>query len=193
MAYKVGDVFYLGLDATITAAGTGATTAQLDLSAYINPIPAKGRGSGLAIYKVHYDVSPSTTGGEGMKLAETGAFRGGLVAGAGLGNNATGVVTPTGVQQPSAENALAIFGFDYYGPKSTVANASTPGGMFRSTYLEPSKEVPYIVVRDNVCLVLEMIDLSPSVADMTVNMRLECEVVTLTSQFMTQLLRTQTV
>ena len=42
-------------------------------------------------------------------------------------------------------------------------------------------------------LVLEGIDGSNMLADATVNMRLECEVVTLTSQFMTQLLRTQTV
>ncbi len=156
MSYKVGDVFYLSLDATITKATAGATTAQLDLSAYINPIPAKGRGSGLAIYKVHYDVSPSTTGGEGMDVSEAGAFRGGLVAGAGLGNNATGVVTPTGVQQPSAGNALTVYGFDYYGPASCAANASPPAAPLQTTYLEPSTEVPYIVVRDNVVWFLKV-------------------------------------
>ena len=60
MTYNVKDVFYLDLTMTMPT-GTAATksnTAQLDLSAYIDPI-ARGRskGTGLAIYKVQYAVS----------------------------------------------------------------------------------------------------------------------------------------
>ena len=55
MAYDLKSVFYLDTTATITAATTGAGSAQLDLSAYIDPI-ARGRtkGTGLAIYKAHF-------------------------------------------------------------------------------------------------------------------------------------------
>ena len=54
MAYDLKNVFYLDTEATITAATVGAGSAQLDLSAYVDPI-ARGRqkGTGLAIYKVH--------------------------------------------------------------------------------------------------------------------------------------------
>ena len=53
MAYNVKDVFYLSTSATIAASTANGGSAQLDLSAYIDPI-ARGRtkGTGLAIYKV---------------------------------------------------------------------------------------------------------------------------------------------
>ena len=192
MAYDIKNVFFLDVQATITAAANGMTSAQLDLSAYINPISrGKSRGTGLAIYKCHYDVGGSVTGGEPVIMDEDGFFRGGIVAGAGLGNSATGVKASTRSQQPSASNALAVFGFDFYGPASTVANASTPGGMFRNTYLEPSKEVPYVVVRDNVCMVLEQGNDMKN--DTTVSIRLECAQITLDQSTLNQLLRTQTV
>jgi hypothetical protein len=192
MAYDIKNVFFLDAQATITLGTAGMTSAQLDLSAYIDPI-ARGRvkGTGLAIYKVHYDVAASVTGGEPVLMTESGFFRGGVVAGAGLGNSATGAKASARAQQPSASNALAVMGFDYYGPKSTVANASTPGGMFRTTYLEPSKDVPYVVVRDNVCLVLEQG--ANMIADTTVSIRLECAQITLDQATLNQLLRTQTV
>jgi len=192
MAYDIKNVFFLDMQATIDSGTAGMTSAQLELSAYIDPISRnRAKGTGLAIYKVHYDVSSSITGGEPMIAAEAGIIRGGIVAGAGLGNSATGVKTADRAQQPSASNALAVYGFDYYGPKSTIANASTPGGMFRTTFLEPSKEVPYVVVRDNVCLVLEQG--ANMTANATVSIRLECAQVTLDQATLNQLLRTQTV
>ena len=113
MSYDLKNVFYLDTRATIASGTAGATTSQLDLSAYIDPI-ARGRqkGTGLAIYKVHWAASPSTTNGEAFAVAEAGVFRAGLVAGAGLGDNATGVVTPTGAQQPGVTNPLTVSGFD---------------------------------------------------------------------------------
>jgi len=194
MAYDLKNVFYLDIEQTIAATTAGNTTTQLDLSAYIDPI-ARGRtkGTGLAIYKVHYSVSDTSEGYKPMSVADTGSFRAGLVAGAGLGTNATGVVALTGTANaPTANNALAIMGFDWYGAKTTVANASTPGGeTFTKTFLEPSKEVPYVIVRDNLCVVstieTNMINVS------YISFRLECAQVTLDQATLNQLLRTQTV
>ena len=57
MAYDLKNVFYLDTEATISKTTAGAGSAQLDLSAYVDPI-ARGRqkGTGLAIYKVHYSI-----------------------------------------------------------------------------------------------------------------------------------------
>jgi hypothetical protein len=189
MTYDVKNVFYLDVQATIAATTAGMTSAQLDLSAYIDPI-ARGRtkGTGLAIYKCHYDTSPSVSGGEALAVAEAGVYRAGIVAGAGLGNVATGAGTADRSQQPSASNPLAVFAWDFYGPTSIAAKNSVGMNM---TYLEPSKDVPYIVVRDNVCLVIEQqVNMT---AAATVSMRLECAQITLDQATLNQLLRTQTV
>ena len=65
MTYNVKNVFYLDvtLGMPTATATTKSNTAQLDLSAYIDPI-ARGRskGTGLAIYKVHYAVSGTGEG-----------------------------------------------------------------------------------------------------------------------------------
>jgi len=192
MAYDIKNVFFLDVQATITLGKPGMTSAQLDLSAYIDPI-ARGRtkGTGLAIYKCHYDTSPSITGGEAVVATEAGIYRAGIVAGAGLGNNATEATTADRSQQPSASNPLAVFGWDWYGPTSMAGITSTPGGFATTTYLEPSKEVPYVVVRDNVCLVIEQA--ANMTVDTTVSMRLECAQITLDQATLNQLLRTQTV
>ena len=193
MSYDLKNVFFLDVSATVTASTGGATTAQLDLSAYIDPI-ARGRtkGTGLAIYRCQYNMSGSSTGGEAIAIAEDGILRAGIVAGAGLGNNATGVVTPTAAQQPASQNALAVHGFDFYGPKANTTNTamSSPTGA-GVTYLSPTKEVPYVVVRDNVCLVIEM--KADANANITVGYRLECAQVSLDQATLNQLLRTQTV
>ena len=57
MAYDLKNVFYLDTEATITKDTAGGGSAQLDLSAYIDPI-ARGRqkGTGLAVYKAHFAV-----------------------------------------------------------------------------------------------------------------------------------------
>ena len=189
MAYDIKSVFYLDTRATISSGTAGATTAQLDLSAYIDPI-ARGRqkGTGLGIYKVHWAASPSTTNGEAFAVAEAGVFRAGLVAGAGLGDNATGVVTPAGAQQPGVTNPLTVSGFDFYGPTSIAAKNSV--GMYIK-YVDPSEKVPYVVVRDNVCMVIEQqVNMT---ANATVGCRIECTIITLDQSTLNQLLRTQTV
>jgi len=192
MAYDIKNVFYLDTELTMpTASGAGtANTVQLDLSAYIDPI-ARGRtkGTGLAIYKVHYSISGTSEGKQPVGMTATGSFRCGLIAGAGLGTQAGATLSGT-ANQATANNPLAVMGFDYYTPKSSIANASVPGPLNR-TFLEPSKEVPYVCVRDNVCAVATM-----SVAMSTlsyVSFRLECAQITLDQATLNQLLRTQTV
>ena len=174
---------------TATSAGE-SNTVQLDLSSYIDPI-ARGRskGTGLAIYKVHYSVSSSSEGGKPDVVTQAGSFRGGIIAGAGFGNQAGATLTGE-ASFPSPNNALAVMGFDYYGAKATIANDSVPGPLNR-TFLEPSKEVPYIVVRDNVCAVSTA---GVAVGATTyISFRLECAQVTLDQATLNQLLRTQTV
>jgi len=197
MAYNVKDVFYLSTGMTLATSNTGATTAQLDLSAYIDPI-ARGRqkGTGLAIYKVHWDVSGAGDGDELIPVAESGAFKIGLIAGAGFGDNATGAFVPTGMSQSmSCGNSLAIYGADWYGPDAMVTAAASnvfgPTGPMNRTFLEPSEDVPYVVVRDNVCLVTENLVAMQTLS--YVNVRLECAQISLDQATLNQLLRTQTV
>jgi len=73
MAYNVKDVFFL--DATIeTTTGAGDGAALLDISSYVQPVVRKGqKATGLAIYKVHWDVMDAGTN-DAMAPATTGVF-----------------------------------------------------------------------------------------------------------------------
>ena len=70
MAYDIKNVFYLDASATVTKDTAGGGSAQLDLSAYIDPI-ARGRqkGTGLAVYKTHYSVVNSEDSNEVATIA----------------------------------------------------------------------------------------------------------------------------
>ena len=192
MAYTIKDVFYLSTSATIAASTANGGSAQLDLSAYIDPI-ARGRqkGTGLAVYKVHYSMGQASAG-EPIDDAEAGSCRFGLLAGAGFGDVATGGLTATTASY-AMTNALLVSSGDFYGPKSMVANASAaPYGLLtEAQYVKPSKEVPYVIVRDNVCLTYEVGDNFTSGAVLSV--RLEVAQITLDQATLNQLLRTQTV
>ena len=192
MAYNVKDVFFLSTSATIAAGTANGGSAQLDLSAYIDPI-ARGRtkGTGLAIYKVQYSMGQATAG-EPIDDAEAGSCRFGMFAGAGLGDVATGGISlVTG--NFAATNALMVSSGDFYGPKSMVANASPPaaGLMLETQYLSPDTQVPYVIVRDNVCLVYEVGDNFTS--EHILSVRLSCAQISLDQATLNQLLRTQTV
>ena len=189
MSYNIKDVFYLSTSATIAATTANGGSAQLDLSAYIDPI-ARGRskGTGLAIYKVHVSVNKSGSGGP-IDDAEAGSFNYGLLAGAGLGDIVTGGATIAGATF-EATNSLLVNSGTFYGPKSGVANASAPQSMYH-TALTPAPEVPYVVVRDNVCLVYQVGD--NMVGATILSVRLECAQITLDQATLNQLLRTQTV
>jgi hypothetical protein len=192
MAYDLKSVFYLDTSATIAAATAGAGSAQLDLSAYIDPI-ARGRtkGTGLAIYKAHFVTSQGASGSSAEPIddAEAGTFRAGMVAGLGIGDNATGVVSLTDAVL-SATNNLLVASYEFYGPKSMVANASTTPAMYNDI-MKPSIEVPYVIVRDNVCLCYDVGD--NMTTEHVISVRLECAQVTLDQATLNQLLRTQTV
>jgi len=188
MAYDLKSVFYLDTEVTIAASTSGDGTGQLDLSAYIDPI-ARGRtkGTGLAVYKAHFVTSQGITA-EPIDDAEAGTFRAGLVAGLGAGDQATGMALSNDIFK--ATNNLLVASYDFYGPKSMVANANTPCSMYNDM-IKPSIEVPYVIVRDNVCLCYSVGDQMTSATDLSV--RLEVAQITLDQATLNQLLRTQTV
>ena len=192
MAYNIKDVFYLSTSAIIDSGTANGGSAQLDLSAYIDPI-ARGRqkGTGLAVYKAFFSMGQATTM-EPIDDAEAGSCRFALVAGLGAGDLDTGGAS-WGTASGAMTNSLLVSSGDFYGPKSMVANASPPaaGLMTESQYVRPSKEVPYVIVRDNVCLIYEVGDNFTS--NHILSVRLEVAQISLDQATLNQLLRTQTV
>ena len=191
MAYDLKNVFYLDTSATITKATAGGGSAQLDLSAYIDPI-ARGRtkGTGLAIYKVHYSLTNVEDTNEiAPEDSESGVLSYSMQAGLGIGDNATGGVNfPAGTFSFDASNQLLVSAGNYYGP------ASYPGAdAMMQDYIMPSKDVPYVIVRDNVCLVYNVSSSKTFESNSTLAVRLECAQITLDQATLNQLLRTQTV
>jgi len=183
MAYNIKDVFYLSTSATVSATTAGTGSAQLDLSAYIDPI-ARGRqkGTGLAIYKVHFSILDGD--GKAVKVADTGVLTASMQAGLGVGDNATGTAFQIGTTTFNT-NALNIATADYYAPGATANHA----GFYEMVM--PSTEVPYVVVRDNACLVYGIRD--NFTEDAVLSVRLECAQISLDQATLNQLLRTQTV
>ena len=191
MAYDLKNVFYLDTSATITKATAGGGSAQLDLSAYIDPI-ARGRtkGTGLAIYKAHFSILNSEDTNEiAPEDSESGVLSYSLQAGLGVGDNATGAAT-TGASSSlyDASNQLCIAAGNYYGPASYPGADAMP-----QDYMMPSIQVPYVVVRDNVCLVYNVSTSKTFESTSTLAVRLECAQITLDQATLNQLLRTQTV
>ena len=187
MAYNIKDVFYLSTEATITADTAGTGSSQLDLSAYIDPI-ARGRqkGTGLAVYKVHFSILEDSGGP--VDPADVGVFTASMQAGLGGGDNATGTAFSMTSDQLGNTNALNIATAAYYSPGAS-ANMN---GFY--DYVMPSTEVPYVVVRDNACLVYEIKDkTSAGTGALVLSVRLECAQITLDQATLNQLLRTQTV
>jgi hypothetical protein len=183
MAYNIKDVFFL--DAFIeTTTGTGDGTALLDVSSYVNPIARKGqKGTGLAIYKVHWDVYDAATN-HAMSPATTGTFRGAVMSDLGVSAGAVGSVT-LAVNQLNVGNDLAVSIMDWWGG-GTAAGDPAP-----KIWMEPSTEVPYIIVRDTILLAASVSIATSVSAHLTV--RLECAQITLDMATLNQLLRTQTV
>jgi len=183
MAYNMKDVFYLDT-AIDTGTGTGDGIATLDLSSYVDPI-ARGRakGTGLAVYKVHFDICDDN-GNDPVAAAATGTFRAGLVSLSGAPAAAVGsAALSTGVM--NASNDLMIAGINFY------AGGTAAGDPAPYVFLEPSIEVPYVVVRDQIILAISVV--TAMSAGASVNCRLECAQVTLDQSTLNQLLRTQTV
>jgi len=191
MAYNIKDVFYLSTSATVTKAQAGFGSAQLDLSAYIDPI-ARGRtkGTGLAIYKVMYTVHNTDTANiVAPDDGEAGILSIALQAGAGLGDLATGAgTTAADATAFAATTPLLVSGAYYYSP------TSYPGAQANVVEsVGPSKEVPYVIVRDNVCLTYNVDANKTFVDQVTLSCRMECAQISLDQATLNQLLRTQTV
>lgn len=193
MAYDMKQVFYLDTTLDLTNGAGGGASTQLDLSAYVDPI-ARGRskGTGLAIYKVHFSIDDAASNDPaGANVAETGIFRSALIAGLGTGEQAVSAISFAN-NTINAANDLAVAGFDWYGPDAfgTAVYSMSPS-LTPQKWLEPSEKVPYVIVRDNVCLVAEVAaNLSNAVK---VSCRMEVAQVTLDQATLNQLLRTQTV
>jgi len=191
MAYNIKDVFYLSTSATIAAGTPNGGSAQLDLSAYIDPI-ARGRtkGTGLAIYKTHFSIVNSEDTNEiAPKVTDEGVMAFCLSAGAGLGDNATGALqTSAATSLYDAGNQLMVSGGNFYAPGAAATATMVP-----EMYVKPSEKVPYVVVRDNVCLVYNVSAEKTMTSTSVISVRLECAQITLDQATLNQLLRTQTV
>jgi hypothetical protein len=182
MAYNVKDVFFL--DAFVyTTTGAGDACKTLDVSSYVQSVVRGGKkGTGLAIYKVHWDVYDSATN-HPMAPATTGVFRAMVSSDLGIPTQVTGAAFPANTL--TVKNDLAISVMDWWGG-GTAAGDPAP-----KTWLEPSEDVPYVVVRDTMALTVS-IPTATSVSA-TVGIRLECAQITLDMATLNQLLRTQTV
>ena len=192
MAYDIKSVFYLDASTTVTKGTAGGGSAQLDLSAYIDPI-ARGRqkGTGLAVYKTHYSILNSEDSNEvTTKSTDEGIMAVSMQAGLGLGDIATGGVTTASPDAFAASNQLLVSAGTFYSPNSATTAAPT-GDV--NMYVEPSEKVPYIIVRDNVCLVYNVSNEKQMTSTSLLSVRLECAIVTLDQATLNQLLRTQTV
>ena len=191
MAYDIKNVFYL--DSTLTLgtdfdAGTQVSSV-IDVSSYVNPIgQGRSKGTGLAVYKVQFTRSDSS-GNRPVVAAETSAFRMALLAGYDTTQSAA-AATDLATNQLSGSNDLMIAGVDYYSPSSTGADKEI-SPMSGSPFMEPSTEVPYIVVRDSIGMVA--VNSINTNASMKVGVRLSCAIITLDQATLKQLLRTQTV
>ena len=195
MAYNYKDVFYLSAQHETENSTYGSSGVEgivpIDVSAYVDPIArGKTRGTGLALYRVHIDAS---TGGQGkpIAVAEDGAMRTGLTVKeyATTGDNVAGI---TGDQLTCSSDLLA-WGMDFQGcsnasPSTTNVTVTKLPDM--NVFLKPSDEVPYIVVRDSLNWLFTCG--AALNADIFWSIRMECAQVTLDTNTLNQLLRTQT-
>ena len=191
MTYTLKDVFYLGAVHQYTAANYSAANKSgnipIDVSAYVDPI-AKGRqrGQGLAVYKVHSFVAGDAEGGAQINT-DAGQITYGLTVKPYTSSGDDSSMLEAGDLTP--ESDLLIYGAEYTAPATRVPGS---GYTNKEEYLTPSKEVPYVCVRDTIFqLFLANIGLSSS-DDMFVSYRMECAMITLDTATLNQLLRTQT-
>jgi len=183
MAYTMKDVFYLDTQISTTTS-TGEGIATLDLSSYVDPISrGKTKGQGLAVYKVWWDIADIGSNAP-VAAATTGTLRAGLISFSGAPAAAVGAGSLV-AETIAADNDLMISGVDFW------AGGTAGGDPHPNVWLEPSIEVPYIVVRDQVALLVSIPVAMSNAAN--VNVRLECATVTLDQSTLNQLLRTQTV
>ena len=188
MAYNIKDVFFLDANA-VTTTGAGDFFTNLDISSYVMPVVRKGtKPTGLAIYKVHWDVYDAGTN-DPVPAITTGAFRAGIFSDLGVPAGVVGAAT-VAVDTLTVGNDLAVSIMDWWGAGSTTT-VSGRAGTETKTWLEPSTEVPYVIVRDTIQLCGSISTATSN--SCTVAVRLECAQITLDMATLNQLLRTQTV
>ena len=195
MAYNLKDVFYLSAQHEFAHGTYGSAGVEgaipLDVSAYVDPI-SKGRtkGQGLAIYKVHANVAGDTTGLNQI-MTDAGAANYGLTVKPFTvsGDN----ITQIGAPDLSCASDLAIYLAQFTSPASRLSGTTNVGNAQDAvSYLEPSKDVPYVVVRDTIFQIFETsVGMSGS-DSMIISYRMECAMISLDSSTLNQLLRTQT-
>jgi len=183
MAYKLSDVLFLDAEAETTT-GAGDFCTNMDVSSYVQPVVRKGQKAiGLAIYKVHWDISPAASN-DAVPPATTGVFRAGIFSDLGSPGFAVGAGTFAN-DTLNAGNDLAVSVIDWFG------GGTAAGDPHPITWLMPSTDVPYVIVRDTIQLV-GSISTATSVS-LDIRVRLECAQITLDMATLNQLLRTQTV
>jgi hypothetical protein len=183
MAYKLSDVLFLDASAETTT-GAGDFCTSLDISSYVQPVVRKGqKPTGLAIYKVHWDISPAASN-DAVAPATTGVFRTAIFSDLGFPTAAVGAISIAN-DTLNAANDLAVSVIDWWG------GGTAAGDPHPKTWLMPSIEVPYVIVRDTIQLV-GSISTATSVS-LDIRVRLECAQITLDMATLNQLLRTQTV
>jgi hypothetical protein len=187
MTYNLKNVFYLGNNQEY-AGGTAAGKEwvnPIDVSAYVDPISkGRSRGQGLAVYKVH--TSWQKDDGAPPLAAETGSLT--MVLSVKpfttTGDALAGEVL---FGDMMASNDLVMYGQQWTGAASGGAGNFGPPAV---TFVEPSTEVPYVVVRDTI---FQVAACGVGVlADIQCSNRLECAMITLDTATLNQLLRTQT-
>ena len=192
MAYNLKDVFYLGATDTYAASTYGSAGLEanipIDVSAYVDPI-AKGRtrGQGLAVYKVHCQVAGDNIGAPQISTDAGQAGIGLTVKPYTTSGHNSGALS---VGDLSPESDLLMWGAFYTSPATMVPGQG--GGMVPEVYLEPSQEVPYVVVRDTIFQIFENSVALSANDDYYISYRLECAMITLDQATLNQLLRTQT-
>lgn len=192
MAYNLKDVFYLGATHEYPHGTYGSASIEgnipIDVSAYVDPI-AKGRqrGQGLAVYKVHHQVAGTSTG-QMQNPADAGAATFGLTVKpyATSGDNSAAIEAG----DLTVESDLAIYLAQFTSPATMVPGQG--GGSNGTKILEPSAEVPYVVVRDTIFQIFETSVGMSANDSMFISYRLECAMITLDTSTLNQLLRTQT-
>ena len=190
MAYDLKNVFYLGFrHEYANGAWTGKDSIQpIDVSAYVDPI-SKGRakGQGLAVYRVHHALqSDAETPVKETETAEMG------MALTVKPYTTTGDLLSSGIESgdlaPSSD--LVIQADQFMGSSSTSSVANCAVGNLLIETVKPSKEVPYVVVRDTIFAA--MTSAAAINADLVTSYRMECAMISLDTATLNQLLRTQT-
>jgi hypothetical protein len=194
MSYTLKDVFYLGATHEYASSTYNAAAKEgnipIDISAYVDPI-AKGRqrGQGLAVYKVHAQVAGDSSGSP-PAAADAGQASYGLsvkpysTSGDDSGAIDVGDLTP--------ESDLLIWGSFLTQPGSLAPGQGGGGNSGNDPFVQPSKEVPYVAVRDTIFqLFRTSVGLSTD-DSVFISYRMECAMITLDTATLNQLLRTQT-